>query len=137
GVGYYDALARSTDGIAFTTLAAPADLQWINGIAAAPNGRVWVVGEKGAIFASADDAQTFVAQAAPGTEDLYAVAFAADGLRGLAVGAHGAAYATGDGGLTWADRSTGLDAFLGDVVMLDDHTAMAIGERGTVLTTPL
>ena len=56
---------------------------------------------------------------------------------GAAVGAHGAAYMTSDGGTTWIDRSTGLDGFLGDVTFLDAHTVMAVGEAGTVVTTTL
>ncbi len=135
GIGYYDALVRSTDGASFTTINPPAQTQWLNAIAAAPGGKAWVVGEKGTIFASTDDASSFVVQQAPGVEDLYAVAFATDGLRGFAVGAHGAVYATVDGGSVWSDRSTGLDAFLGDVIVLDDHTAMVVGGEGTILTT--
>jgi predicted esterase/photosystem II stability/assembly factor-like uncharacterized protein len=137
GIGYYDSLVRSTDGVSFTTINPPKDLQWLNGLTGSPGGKVWVVGEKGAIFASSDDAQSFSVQQAPGVEDLYAVAFTQDGLRGLAVGSHGAAYATTDGGAHWTDKSTGLDAFLGDVMFLDDHQAIVVGERGTVLTIAL
>ncbi len=109
GVGYYDEIVRSTDGLTFTTINPPADAQWLNAIATAPGGKIWIVGEKGTIFASTDDGMTFTTQTAPGVEDLYAVAFTTDGLRGLAVGSHGAAYATTDGGITWTDRSTGLE----------------------------
>ncbi len=137
GVGYYDVLARSTDGIAFASQNPPAAVQWINAIATGPNGTAWVVGEKGTIFATTDDAQTFVAETAPGTEDLYAVAFSTDGQRGVAVGSHGAAYVTLDAGATWTDRSTGLDGFLGDVIFEDDHTALIVGEGGLVARTTL
>jgi predicted esterase/photosystem II stability/assembly factor-like uncharacterized protein len=132
-LGYYDYIGRSTDGVHFTPSSVPVDLQWWNGLASGPNGAFWVAGEKGSILFSSDDGQSFSAQAAPGVEDLYAISFAGDGLHGLAVGAHGAVYATADGGATWVDRSTGLDGFLGDVLWLDATTALVAGEGGLVL----
>jgi poly(3-hydroxybutyrate) depolymerase/photosystem II stability/assembly factor-like uncharacterized protein len=137
GIGYYDYIGRSTDGVTFTAMAPPTDLQWHNGVAAAPGGRFWIVGEKGSILASADDGLTWAVQAAPRAEDLYAVGFAPDGLRGVAVGAHGTAFRTSDGGATWLDDSTGLDGFLGGVEWIDDHTVVVVGESGTVLTRSL
>lgn len=115
----------------------PAEIQWLNGIAVGPGNHALVVGEKGTIFATSDDAQTFDARTAPGNEDLYAVAFSPDGARALAVGAHGAAYASVDGGITWTDRSTGVDGFLGDVIFIDNQTAMVVGAAGLVATTTL
>ena len=63
-------------------------IQWFNDGAFAPGGKWWIVGEKGTIAANGDDAATFTAQSSPSQEDLYAVAFASDGLRGMAVRAH-------------------------------------------------
>jgi len=137
GIGYYDVLARSNDGVSFDSINPPSDAQWLNGIAVGPVNAALVVGEKGTIFASGDDAQSFDVRSAPGNEDLYAVAFSPDGSRAMAVGAHGAAYASVDGGMTWTDRSTGVDGFLGDVMFLDDHTAMVVGAAGLVATTQL
>jgi poly(3-hydroxybutyrate) depolymerase/photosystem II stability/assembly factor-like uncharacterized protein len=130
--GYYSYLARSSDGSTFTESNAPVSREWWNGIASAAGGRWWVVGEAGGILASTDDAQTFLAQTAPRGDDLYAVAFY-DAQHGMAVGAHGAALLTTNGGTTWQDVSTGLDGFLGDVAWLDAQTALVVGQGGTVL----
>jgi predicted esterase len=137
GIGYYDSIARSNDGVTFDIVAPPADTQWLNGLSVIGS-HVWIVGEKSTIFTSSDDGQSFTTQQAPGTEDLYAVAFSTDAQRGVAVGAHGTAYVTTDGGATWKDQSTGLDGFLGDAVFAaDDHTVIVVGADGAVLSTSL
>ena len=133
-LGYWDYAGRSVDGVAYTEVNPPQTIQWFNDGAFAAGGKWWIVGEKGTIAASNDDAMTFAAQNAPSQEDLYAVAFSSDGLRGIAVGAHGTAFVTADGGATWTDKSTGLDGFLGDAKWIDSHTVLVVGERGTVLT---
>jgi photosystem II stability/assembly factor-like uncharacterized protein/predicted esterase len=134
-LGYWDYMGQSSDGVTYGAPNPPQQIQWYNDGASAPGGKWWVVGEKGTIDSSSDDAASFTAQTAPlSLEDLYAVAFGDDGLRGMAVGAHGAAYVTTDGGATWTDASTGLDGFLGDVKWIDAHTLLVVGEHGTVLT---
>ncbi len=57
----------------------------------------------------------------------------ADGNRGLAVGAHGAAVATSDGGAHWVDASLGRDLALDDVLFLDDGSALVGATGGAVL----
>jgi poly(3-hydroxybutyrate) depolymerase len=133
-LGYYDYVGRSADGVTFTAAQPPAEIQWLNDAASAPGGKWWIVGEKGTIFASTDDGVNFSTQTSPTKEDLYAVAFASNGATGIAVGAHGAAILTRDGGATWTSIATGLDGFLGDVVFLDATTALVVGEAGIVLT---
>ena len=91
------------------------------------------MGEAGAVFASLDDGQTWTEQTNPSVEDLYSVAFE-DSAHGIAVGVHGAAVYTANGGATWQDVSTGLDGFLGDVAWIGPGVAMAVGENGLVLT---
>jgi photosystem II stability/assembly factor-like uncharacterized protein/predicted esterase len=132
--GYYDYLGRSTDGgVTFTEVDPQLDYQWFNGLAAQPGGLWWVVGEAGSIFASTDDGQTWTQQTSPNSNDFYAVAFA-NPQQGLAVGVHGAAVYTADGGATWTDVSTGLDIYLGDVAWdADGTTATVVGENGAVL----
>ncbi len=132
--GYYDYLARSSDGITFTGVTPPVDIQWLMGIASAPGGHWWVSGEAGTILASSDDGLTWTTQTVATAEDLYAISFA-DALHGLAVGSHGAAFVTSDGGATWTARPTGLDAYLGDIAWLDATTALVIGGNGTAITT--
>jgi poly(3-hydroxybutyrate) depolymerase/photosystem II stability/assembly factor-like uncharacterized protein len=132
--GYYGYLGRSTDGGAsFTEVDPSPPYQWFNGLASAPGGLFWAVGEAGAIYASRDDGATWVQQGDPSGEDLYAVSFF-DANRGIAVGAHGAAVYTANGGATWTDVSTGLDGYLGDVAWQSASTAVAVGQAGGVLT---
>lgn len=130
--GYYNYVGRSRDGKTFTQVKLPTEIQWYNGIAAAPGGRFFIVGEAGTVIASTDDGKTFAAQRSPVQSDLYAVSFASATV-GMAVGAHGAAILTMDGGATWRDVSTGLASYLGSVVWLDDTTVLVGGEGGTVL----
>ena len=52
GLGYWNYIGRSTDGITFTPSAAALETQWYNDVAAAPSGQFWVVGEKGTILHS-------------------------------------------------------------------------------------
>ncbi|HJZ84594.1 MAG TPA: PHB depolymerase family esterase [Polyangia bacterium] len=131
--GYYDYISRSTDGQTFEAVATPDPREWWNGIASAPGGHVWVVGEAGGLLSSRDGGRSFVSASAPRRDDLYAVAFR-DALHGLAVGLHGAALATSDGGASWRDVSSGLDLTLTDVTWLDARSALAVGEGGAVLT---
>src|SRR5262249_1282976 len=99
-VGYYNYLGVRRGGQSFTPLMPPSSAEWLNDVTWQAGGRWWVVGEKGAILASTDDATSFQAQASATTSDLYAVAFA-NSQTGLAVGAHGTALYTSDGGATW------------------------------------
>jgi photosystem II stability/assembly factor-like uncharacterized protein/predicted esterase len=130
--GYYDYLGRSTDGVHFTAVTPPVEIQWYNDVAPAGGDTWFAVGEKGTIVTSSDDGVTWTAQPAPTTEDLYAVAFA-DASRGMAVGAHGTALVTTDGGAHWTSANTGLDGYLGALTWLDGQTALVVGEAGTVL----
>ncbi|MBS2023962.1 MAG: hypothetical protein JST92_16275 [Deltaproteobacteria bacterium] len=133
--GYYNYLARSTDGVTFTALSPPAtaqSVQWLMGIAPAPAGHWWVAGEAGTILASSDDGLTWSDQSVASVDDLYAIGFF-DAQRGLAVGTHGAAFLTVNGGAEWTDVSVGRDGFLGDVAWLDAHTVLAVGAGGLAL----
>jgi photosystem II stability/assembly factor-like uncharacterized protein/predicted esterase len=132
--GYYGYLGRSTDGgETFTEVDPSPPLQWFNGLASASGGYWWAVGEAGSIFVSSDDGQTWTQQINPSVEDLYAVSFR-NPMQGMAVGAHGAAVYTANGGSTWSDVSTGLDGYLGDVLWQDDSTILSVGANGEVLS---
>jgi len=69
-------------------------------------------------------------------EVLYAVAFG-DAQTGVAVGSHGAALLTTDGGTTWTRAATGLDGYLGAAVFTAPHTVLVGGEGGLVLSRTL
>jgi photosystem II stability/assembly factor-like uncharacterized protein/predicted esterase len=130
--GYWNYVARSTDGTHFQQASLLGAVDWVLDAAAIDRSTWVVVGEAGAILRSSDDGRTFTnVHEAPG-QDLYAVRFR-DASVGLAVGLHGAAFLTGDGGFTWQSVSTGLDRFLGDVAWLADGSAVVVGEGGTVL----
>ena len=51
-----------------------------------------------------------------------------DALQGAAVGTHGEAIVTTDGGETWTRRSSGLDRMLSDLVWLDTGRALVLHE---------
>ncbi|HJZ87980.1 MAG TPA: PHB depolymerase family esterase [Polyangia bacterium] len=126
-VGYWNYIGRSIDGVSFELRNAPQAHEWWNGVASAPGGHWWVVGDQGGILASSDDGQTWTLEQSPRTEDLYAVDFA-DADHGMAVGIHGTALYTSNGGVSWREVSIGQDLFLGDVRSLGDGTFLAVGQ---------
>jgi len=126
-------IGRSTDGVNFTWIPTSTSAVWLYGVASAPGGTWWVVGEAGTILSSTDDGQSWQAQTTPTTDDLYAVSFA-DASRGVAVGLHGAALLTTNGGAAWTDISTGLDAMNSDVAWLNSSTVLVVGGNGTAIT---
>jgi poly(3-hydroxybutyrate) depolymerase len=128
---YY--LGRSDDGVDFSPSTQWFGVDWLNDAAAAPGGLWWVVGEAGSIWSSDDDGISWIDRSVPGADDLYAVSFL-DAQQGMAVGLHGTALYTADGGRSWDDVSTGLDAFLGDLHWIDDETVLVVGEGGAALT---
>lgn len=132
--GYWQYLGRSADGASFIPAVLPveAPADWYYDLAWVEADRWIAVGDFGTILASDDDGASWSCVVCDGAgENLYAVAFSGD--RGLAVGQHGAARLTLDGGLTWTDAWTGLDAYLGDARWLSDTEVLIAGEAGTVL----
>ncbi len=133
--GYYDYLARAPYGTAAAVeVAHPAVGEWWNAVAAAAGGHFWVVGDDGGILASADDGQTWVAQASGTTENLYAVHFA-DAQHGAAVGRRGTVVVTADGGAHWAPRALGKGAYLGAVLVTATDIWIG-GAGGLVASSP-
>lgn len=129
--GYYY-LGSSRDGLSFTQRLPPREAGWLNDVVYLGGSRWCVVGDRGAVFVSDDDGETWVDRS-PGTAlNLYAVDFW-EHDRGLAVGQSGAAWRTLDGGATWQDVSTGLDVMLGDVVLTGRWSALVGGEGGLLL----
>jgi hypothetical protein len=128
---------RSASGSFAPVSGAPAGIEWLDGVGAGPGGRFWIVGQGGTILRSTDDGASFGVSAPPGSgSDLYAVSFL-DEFTGLAVGAHGSARITYDGGEEWTDVPIGRDVFVGDAVFIDAMTIMVVGERGLAATMKL
>jgi hypothetical protein len=59
----------------------------------------------------------------------------ADARHGLMIDQQGQVLRTEDGGDTWTLQSTGSEAFLSAVSMLDAETAWVGGSRTTILST--
>ncbi len=108
----------------------------LDGAKAGPN-RVVVVGERGAIYITPDNGETWTAVPSGTSETLTAVAFS-DDSHGWAVGHGGMVLATRNGGLSWRrelqDESV-QTSFL-DVVALDERTVVIVGAFGAIRTTP-
>jgi photosystem II stability/assembly factor-like uncharacterized protein len=67
-------------------------------------------------------------------DDLFAVSVV-DENHAMAVGYHGAAYWTADGGETWQKGETGTNKLLYSVSMADTRHGWAVGQLGTILRT--
>lgn len=96
-----------------------------------------VVGERGAILRSADQAHTWQAATAPTLATLTGVSFAPDGKHGWAVGHDALILASSDAGRTWTKAWQGeslSDSFL-DVLALTEQHVIAIGAYGLFLAT--
>ena len=80
----------------------------------------------------------FSPRVAEGAIDLYDDLFAvsvADESHTVAVGYHGSAYWTSDGGETWQKGDTGTERLLYGVSMADSRHGWAVGQSGTILRT--
>lgn len=113
---------------------------------------VIVVGERGTILRSSDNARTWQRVAAPASATLTAVDFAPDAQHGWAVGHDALILASADGGRSWTKQLEGKtstsetpaprggaaptleDSFL-DVLALDAQHAIAVGAYGLFVAT--
>jgi photosystem II stability/assembly factor-like uncharacterized protein len=97
---------------------------------------VVVVGERGTILRSTDNAQTWQPATIPTGATLTGVSFA-DAQHGWAVGHDALILGTNDGGLTWVRQWQGenlTDSFL-DVLALDGGHVIAVGAYGLFVST--
>jgi photosystem II stability/assembly factor-like uncharacterized protein len=92
-----------------------------------------------AVFAALGcHSQDFSPRTRPGEIDIYDDLFAvsvADGQHAVAVGYHGAAYWTDDGGDSWHKGDTGTEELLYSVSMADNRHGWAVGQTGTIIRT--
>lgn len=104
--------------------------------AALAGGAVVVVGERGTILRSTDDAHTWAEARSNTSATLTGVSFA-DAQNGWVVGHDALILASSDGGLTWAKQWQGdnlADSLL-DVIALDPAHVIAVGAYDLFLTT--
>jgi len=98
--------------------------------------RLVVVGDRGHILYSDDQAKTWIQARVPSRQLLTAVYFV-DDKHGWAVGHDAQILATTDGGVTWTKQFEDLkrEAPLLDVWFKDANTGFAVGAYGALLTT--
>ncbi|MBS2013392.1 MAG: prolyl oligopeptidase family serine peptidase [Deltaproteobacteria bacterium] len=130
--GRFSTLVRVPAGGARRRVEAPSSIgdRFLHAVASS-GAEVWVAGEHGTILHSTDDGLTFAVQRSNVEHDLYAIAFRDPG-HGVAVGAHGVAVVTNDGGATWEDVSIGKNVMLAGVAF-DGATIVAVGEGGLAI----
>ena len=96
-----------------------------------------VVGERGTVLRSTDEAHTWQEAAVPAAATLTALSFAPGSTQGWAVGHDALILVTHDAGLTWQKQWQGenlTDSFL-SVLALDDRHVMAVGAYGLFVAT--
>jgi photosystem II stability/assembly factor-like uncharacterized protein len=104
---------------------------------AAVGADIVVVGERGTILRSADNAATWQAAATPTAATLTGLSFAPDAKHGWAVGHDALILATADAGRTWTKAWQGeslADSFL-DVLAFDEQRIIAVGAYGLFLAS--
>ena len=113
---------------------------WENyfGVAILPSGRAVVVGDKGVVMITADQGKTWSRrqlQQGVRFDNLYSVAFAADGTNGWTVGDSGAIFHTSDGAATWTEQNSPAKGALMTVAVIDAQKACAAGDHGVIICT--
>ena len=113
---------------------------WENyfGVAIVPSGRAVVVGDKGVVMTSDDQGKTWARrQLRQGVryDNLYSVAFNADGSSGWVVGDNGAIFHTADRGTTWTEQKSPANSALMTVAVVGAQQACAAGDHGNIVCT--
>jgi len=99
-----------------------------------------VVGDKGVIMISDNQGQTWARQQIKHGvkyDDLYSVAFTADGSSGWVVGDNGIIYHSSDHGTTWIEQKApaAVTGALIKVAVVDAQKVCAGGDHGTIVCT--
>lgn len=127
-VGEMGALFRgNASGDGWTRLREADDVAF-NRIRRGPGGTIWIPAEFGRLLSS-DDGGKHWESIELGSESLQSIAFS--GERGVVVGNRGEAFATDDGGVTWALVSTPGEEHLYDVIARGEGW-LAAGDRGAL-----
>jgi photosystem II stability/assembly factor-like uncharacterized protein len=99
---------------------------------------LWPLGLAGLLAALGCHSEDYSPRTKPGEIDIYDDLFAVsvpDELHAVAVGYHGAAYWTEDGGERWFKGATNSKELLYSVSMADLVNGWAVGQTGTILHT--
>lgn len=99
--------------------------------------RGWAVGHDEVILATADAGETWTQQfAAPKDQRPFLGVLMLGEASGIAVGAYGAYFETGDGGTTWKPRKVlEEDRHLNAIVRVAKERLLIVGEAGTILAS--
>jgi photosystem II stability/assembly factor-like uncharacterized protein len=103
-----------------------------NGIAAAPDGALYVAAEVGAVFRSEDKGETWEVLSTPYKGSFFGAMVLKDGTV-LVFGLRGRVYRSVDRGQTWQQIQTGTTSGLLAGLQLSDGTVVIVGLSGTIL----
>lgn len=134
GVGNAGTIVSSTD-LATWTKVVSGTTENLNSISS--NGALAVtVGNNGVIRTSTDGATWNAATTVPTTKNLYGVTYSGNGFW-IAVGAGGTVLTSTDGA-TWTNNASGTTADLRAVTVqvISSYTFVAVGDNGTVVSSP-
>ncbi|HEY3216274.1 MAG TPA: YCF48-related protein [Candidatus Eisenbacteria bacterium] len=96
----------------------------------------WIVGDRGAVHASLDGGEHWLARTQGAGARLGAIALSPDASSAVAVGGAGAVLVSSDAGRTWSTRPSGTKRNLDDVfVGASGRTVWAVGDSGTVVAS--
>ena len=106
----------------------------LHGVMAPDANNIWVVGDYGAIYHSADGGATWKDQKS-GVNGLLADGVFLNSKQGWVAGINGTVLHTADGGQSWVRQKTGTDKHLFSVSFVDGNNGWAIGEWNTIIHT--
>ena len=106
----------------------------IHGIMAPDDKNIWLVGNYGIIFHSADGGQTWNPQKS-GVASLLVDGVFLNAKVGWVAGIKGVVLHTTDGGETWVKQKTNTGKHLFSVAFANDKKGWAVGEEGTIIAT--
>jgi photosystem II stability/assembly factor-like uncharacterized protein len=95
---------------------------------------IWVAGNFGDLYHSADGGETWQKQQS-GVATLLTDGNFLDASTGWIAGLYGVVLHTRDGGATWNRQETGTDKHLFDVSFVDENYGWAVGEWNTIIGT--
>ena len=107
----------------------------IHGVIATDDAHIWLTGNYGTIFHSADRGKTWAEQNSGEEETILCDGSFINNETGWLVGLNGTILYTEDSGKTWVKQNTGTDKHLFSINFIDKDHGWAAGEWTTVLHT--